>query len=115
MRRFLLLAMAASAFAADYPAGMSVQTFDGVETGLLVPPELSAEHPASLVILLHGAGDNGPNLVRALGSWDKEGYVVCAPTATEGTWDLSDLAAAKRIALQLMKEMPIDKAAFVPV
>jgi len=109
MRPFLLLAAAAAAFAGDYPAGMSVQTIEGVETGLLVPPELSPEHPASLVILLHGAGDNGPNLVRALGGWDKEGYVVCAPSATEDTWDPKDLAAAKRIALQLMKEMPIDK------
>jgi dienelactone hydrolase len=107
MRVLVLLSIAAAAFAAEYPAGRSVQKIEGVETALLVP-EMSDRQPASLVILLHGAGDNGPNLIHALAPWEKEGYVVCAPSATDGTWDTSDIAAAKRIALHLLKTLPID-------
>jgi len=107
MRGLILLLGAATALADGFPAGRSVQTIEGVETALLVP-ELSKEHPASLVILLHGAGDNGPNLINALAGWEKEGYFVCAPTATGGTWDPADIAAAKRIALLLLKTQPID-------
>lgn len=107
MRTLVLLALGAAAFAAEYPAGRSVQKIEGVETALLVP-ELSDRQQASLVILLHGAGDNGPNLINALAPWEKEGYVVCAPSATDGTWDANDLAAAKRIALHLLKALPID-------
>lgn len=104
MRCLVLLVTAAAAFAGEYPAGKSVQKIEGVETALLVPDA----SPASLVILLHGAGDNGPNLIDALAPWEKDGYVVCAPSATDGTWDTNDLAAAKRIALHLLKALPID-------
>ncbi len=107
MRCLALLALAAAAFAADYPAGKSVQTIEGVETALLVP-DASPRQPASLVILLHGAGDNGPNVINAMVSWCEEGYFVMAPTASAGTWDTSDLAAAKRVALHLLKTCPID-------
>ena len=106
MRCLVLLALAA-AVAAEYPPGKSVQTIEGVETALLVP-EMSKEKPASLVILLHGMGDSGPGLIDALRGWDKEGYLVCAPTASGGQWDPDDVAAAKRIALRLLKELPID-------
>jgi predicted esterase len=85
-----------------------VQTIEGRETALLVPAGISAERKASLVLLLHGAGDNGPNLVNVLAPWEREGYVVCAPTASGGTWDTNDLAGAKRIALHLLKTLPID-------
>jgi len=95
------------ALAADYPNGHSIQTIEGYETALLVPEAVEGK-PSSLVVLLHGAGDNGPNLIRALGAWEKEGYAVCAPSATGGTWDANDIAAAKRIALHLLKALPID-------
>jgi len=108
MRGLVLLIWAAAALADAYPEGRSVQTIEGTETALLVPEGLSAERRGSLVILLHGAGDNGPNLVNALAPWQREGYVVCAPSATEGTWDPGDLAKAKRIALHLLKTLPID-------
>jgi predicted esterase len=108
MRGFVLLVWAAAAAADGYPEGRSVQTIEGTETALLVPEGLSAERKGSLVVLLHGAGDNGPNLVNALAPWQREGYVVCAPSATEGTWDSNDVAKAKRIALHLLKTLPID-------
>jgi predicted esterase len=108
MRGLALLLLAPLAAAENYPPGKSVRTIENVETGLLVPPELSAERPASLVILLHGAGDNGPNLVNALSGWEKEGYLVCAPSASGGTWDVLDIAAAKKIALHLLKTAPLD-------
>ncbi len=107
MRALVLFALAAAASAAEYPPGRSVQQIEGVETALLVP-DLPDGKQASLVILLHGAGDNGPNLVNALAPWEKEGYLVCAPSASGGTWDTTDLAAAKRIALHLLKTLPID-------
>jgi dienelactone hydrolase len=102
----LLLVAAAIADELPYPPGKSVVTIEGAETALLVPAK--PDRGLSLVLLLHGAGDNGPNLVLALGPWADEGYVVCAPSATDGTWDTNDLAAAKRIALHLLKTMPID-------
>ncbi|MCK6460085.1 MAG: hypothetical protein L6Q95_09355 [Planctomycetes bacterium] len=108
MRGFVLLLWAAAALADGYPEGRSVQTIEGTETALLVPEGLSAERKGSLVILLHGAGDSGPNLVNALAPWQREGYVVCAPSATEGTWDTNDLGKAKRIAMHLLKTLPID-------
>jgi predicted esterase len=108
MRGLVLFCWAAAAVAEGYPEGRSVQTIEGTEAALLVPEGLSEERKGSLVILLHGAGDNGPNLVDALAPWQRVGYVVCAPSATEGTWDANDLAKAKRIALHLLKALPID-------
>jgi predicted esterase len=105
----LLWAGAALADELPYPAGRSVQQIEGTETALLIPDDLSAEKPGSFVILLHGAGDNGPNLIGALHEWMRERYVVCAPSATGGTWDTSDLAKTKRIALHLMKVLPVDR------
>jgi len=105
----LLFALPALADELPYPPGRSVQTIEGVETGLLLPAELTAERPASFVLMLHGAGDNGPNLVGALRAWPDEGYVVCAPSATDGTWDKNDLSAAKRIALHLLEKLPVDR------
>lgn len=113
MRRALLsvvLAWAGTALADElpYPTGRSVQQIEGTETALLIPDGLSPEKPGSFVILLHGAGDNGPNLIGALRAWMEQGYVVCAPSATGGTWDKGDLAVTKRIALHLMKVLPVD-------
>jgi predicted esterase len=112
MRAALIsLALLGVAFADDlpFPTGRSVQGIEGKETALLIPDDLSAENPGSLVLLLHGAGDNGPNLVGALHEWMREGYVVCAPSASDGTWDKKDLAVTKRIALHLLKVLPIDR------
>ena len=104
----LLWAGAALAEELPYPAGLSVQQIQGTETALLIPDDISAEEPGSLVILLHGAGDNGPNLIGALRHWMEQGYLVCAPSASGGTWDATDLAITKRIALHLMKVLPVD-------
>jgi predicted esterase len=109
MRGFVLLLWAAAALADGYPEGRSVHTIEGAETALLVPQGLSPERPGSLVILLHGNGDSGPGIVDALGAWEKEGYVVCAPTATGGNWDPEDLRIAKAIAIRLMKSLAIDR------
>jgi predicted esterase len=58
-------------------------------------------------VLLHGQGDTGANLANSLVEWVEEGYVVCAPSATEGNWDNNDVAAAIRIGAHLKKALPI--------
>ncbi|MHC4549071.1 MAG: hypothetical protein ACYTEZ_09855 [Planctomycetota bacterium] len=105
----LLVTGAALADDLPYPTGRSVHQIEGKETALLIPDEISADRPASFVILLHGAGDSGPNLIGALQEWMREGYVVCAPSATGQSWSTSDLATAKRIALRLMEVLPVDR------
>ncbi len=92
-----------------YPPGRSEHTLEGSRTALLVPEKLSARNPCSLVILLHGMGDNGPNLAHVLRDWPQKGYLVCAPSAAGRAWTPADLAKAKKIALHLLKVMPIDK------
>jgi len=105
----LLLGSAALADGLPYPAGRSEQDIEGSRTALLLPDDLGPEKPASLVLLLHGAGDNGPNLAHVLREWPAQGYVVCAPSATEGTWDDRDLDTVRRIAAHLLQVLPIDR------
>ena len=105
----LLLAAAVAADGPSYPAGRSEHVLEGSRTALLIPEDLSPRDPASLVLLLHGAGDNGPNLAHVLRDWPAQGYVVCAPSATDGTWDDRDLDTVRRIAAHLLEELPIDR------
>src|SRR6266704_650275 len=49
---------------------------------LVVPDQVTAEHPASLLVLLHGSGRNGLSLVE---KWkdlaNKEGIILAGPDA----------------------------------
>ena len=106
----LLLAFAASAWADDlpYPKGSSEHKLEGLDTSLLVP-EISRGEKCSMIVLLHGSGDSGQNLIRGMTRWEQAGYLVCAPTATvRRAWSTNDLKLVKKIADHLKKVMPID-------
>jgi len=103
-----LLAVAAHAQDLPYKPGRSVHTIEGLKTALVVPDEISKEKPASLVVLLHGLGDSGENLIHALASWGRDGYLICAPSCTDRAWSAADVKAVLRIAQHLRKVMPID-------
>jgi predicted esterase len=109
-----LLVLAAAALAdsttSPYPAGSSTQTIEDLETALALPATLPRDRTLSLVLLLHGNGDTGANLIRVLRDWPRDGYVVCAPSAPPKTWSPQLVAAAERIALHLIDVLPIDRA-----
>ena len=91
-----------------YPAGRSSQSLHGLTVELDLPATLSHEKPASLVVILHGAGGSATGMAGALGGWAAEGYVVCAPKSKAATWSASDIKAVLRIAATLKDTLPID-------
>ena len=104
----LLAAPPASAEDPAYPAGRSTQTIEGLQVELGLPADLSKEKPASLVVILHGAGGSAMGMAGALRDWIPDGYVVCAPKSTGQVWSDSDVKLVKRIAQHLLKVLPID-------
>ena len=107
---FVLFTAATRADDLPYPAGTSQHVLEGLKTTLILPSELSARRPASLILLLHGSGDSGANLAPALQAWVEKNYVVCAPTATEPrAWTLTDVQAVSRIGHHLLKVLPLDR------
>lgn len=91
-----------------YPLGPSSQPIDELTVELDLPRDLSAGKPASLVVVLHGAGGSATGMAGALRTWPAEGYVVCAPKSKGQIWSPSDLDSVKRIVAQLKKTLPID-------
>ena len=85
-----LLAGQAAGEDLPYPAGQSTHEIEGLETILHLPDDLAVEKPASLVIILHGAGGTATGMAGALREWPKDGYVVCAPKSVGQTWALSE-------------------------
>ncbi|MDH3590546.1 MAG: alpha/beta hydrolase [Planctomycetota bacterium] len=111
-RAILVFVLCAGPSLADefpYPPGQSIHELEGSKTALLVPEDLSAEKPASLVILLHGMGDSGPKLVPVMRGWPAKHYLVCAPSAAGRGWVPADLVKVKKIAQHLIEVMPVDK------
>lgn len=106
----LLAAGTARANDLPYPTGRSEHTLEGLKTTLLLPDDISVRNPASLIVLLHGLGDNGANLAGALASWTDLGYAVVAPSSTGQVWSRPDVEAVIRIAVHLKKTLPIDPA-----
>ena len=106
----ILLFASAPAHAQDwpYPAGRTSQSLEGLTVELDLPRELSSDKPASLVVILHGAGGSATGMAGALHGWAAQGYVVCAPKSTADTWSAPDVKAVLRIAAQLKSELPID-------
>jgi poly(3-hydroxybutyrate) depolymerase len=90
MRRLLDASLLMLALAAPAPAGAKVEkrTFlsrDKERTySLFVPPGISAEHPAALIVMLHGSGRDGKELVDL---WTdlagKEGIVLAGPDSLQ--------------------------------
>lgn len=106
----ILLLAGVPAHAEDwpYPAGRSSRSMEGLTVELDLPKELSHDEPASLVVILHGAGGSATGMAGALREWPAQGYVVCAPKSKDQTWSNSDVKAVLRIAETLKSELPID-------
>jgi len=104
----LLLAGRAPAEDPPYPAGPSSQSIEGLQVELDLPREMSAQRPASLVVILHGAGGTATGMAGSLRTWPAAGYVVCAPKSKGQVWSTTDVEAVKRIAAHLLKTLPID-------
>jgi len=115
MKRFalaLLLALAVTAVAKDeakktYPTGSTLQEFAGLKFQLLVPDDYDAGKTYSLYVVLHGMGDNGPNLAPAFRELPGRGYVVACPSARGQAWSTRDLEDVKSIVTHLMEVFPI--------
>ena len=68
------------------PLQLSGSDRDGV---LYVPPSYRPEHPAPLVLSLHGAGGSGRRGLRRLSSLaDELGLLVLSPDSRDSTWDV---------------------------
>jgi predicted esterase len=115
MGRTLLLAVALAWLAVParggdlpYPPGRSSQQIEGLRVELDLPQDLSSDKPASLVVVLHGAGGTATGMAGALRAWVPEGYVVAAPKSTGQVWSDADVASVKRIIQHLEKVLPVD-------
>lgn len=94
---------------AAYPAGRSTQQIEGLKVELGVPAGLVKDKPASLVVVLHGAGGSATGMAAAMREWVPEHYVVCAPKSSGQVWSDSDVAKVKKIIQHLLTTLPIDK------
>lgn len=107
----VLLAVSPPPAAADelpYPPGQSIQQLEGLKTVLILPDDLAAEKPASMVVILHGAGGTATGMAGGYVPWAKDNYVVCAPKAKDQTWEPDDLKRTLRICAHLKEVLPID-------
>ncbi|MCA9317422.1 MAG: hypothetical protein KDB73_18190, partial [Planctomycetes bacterium] len=93
-----------------YPPGRSSPVIEGLTVELDLPRELSKDKPASMVVILHGAGGTATGMAGSLREWTGLGYVICAPKSTDQTWSAPDIQAVKRIAEHMKSVLPIDPA-----
>lgn len=72
------------------PAGLQPLKLEGGRDGLVyVPAGVSAERPAPLMLLLHGAGGSARHTVALLrGLADKSGMILLVPDSRGTTWDV---------------------------
>lgn len=104
-----LAARGACAEEPAFPAGPSAHKLEGLDTSLHVPDGFGADKPGSMIVLLHGSGDSGANLIRGMTHWVQAGYLVCAPTATvRQSWSANDIKLVLKIAAHVKKVMPVD-------
>ena len=89
----------------------------GADALLYVPPGIRSTTPASLVLLLHGAGataQHGLNLL--IGQADDAGLVLLAPSSQAETWDIllggygPDVARIDRALQQVFERVAVDPA-----
>jgi predicted esterase len=116
MRRItviLMLLLLAPAFGDEekktYPKGSTLQEYSGLKMQLIVPEDYDPEKSYSLFVVLHGMGDNGPNLAPAFLNLAKDGYIVVAPSARGQAWSKQDLDDVKAIVKHLLDVFPIRK------
>lgn len=56
---------------------------------LYVPDSISPDRPAPFILLLHGAGGRGENMIRRFrDEADKRGIILLAPDSADRTWDV---------------------------
>ncbi len=96
--------------ALPFPEGRSTQQLEGLTVEVGLPKGLSKAKPASLVVVLHGAGGSATGMAAALREWIPDGYVVCAPKSSGQVWSDSDVGRVKKIMQHLLKVLPIDAA-----
>ncbi|MDP3740445.1 MAG: PHB depolymerase family esterase [Hyphomonadaceae bacterium] len=61
----------------------------GTSAELYVPESIGADRPAPLLILLHGAGGRGDNMIRRFrDEADRRGVILLAPDSAGRTWDV---------------------------
>lgn len=72
------------------PQGLHQLKLDGKRDGLLyVPARYSAEYPAPLALMLHGAGGSAQHGISLLQHFaDKTGMLLLAPDSRQQTWDV---------------------------
>lgn len=104
----LLLARPDAGADAPYGPGRSSVPIGGLQVELDVPRELTPDKPASLVVILHGAGGSATGMAGALGGWARDGYVVCAPKSAGRVWEPPDLEKLPAIIEHLLEKLPID-------
>ncbi|MCP5065274.1 MAG: hypothetical protein GY946_01800 [bacterium] len=108
---FLLALLPCGPAEAEEPAyapGRSSHEIEGLQVELHLPADLDAAKPASLIVILHGAGGSATGMAGSLRSWVSLGYVICAPKSTGDVWSGGDVEAVKRIAAHLKEKLPID-------
>jgi predicted esterase len=105
----LLAAALATADKLPYDDGLRHNVkLEGLDVAMLVPDDYGKQGPGSMVVLLHGSGDSGGNLIRGFNHWMEAGYLVCAPTATvRRAWSAADVQAVIRIGKHLLDAMPV--------
>src|SRR6185295_17264118 len=56
---------------------------------LYVPDSLALDRPAPFILLLHGAGGKGENMIRRFREEaDRRGIILLAPDSADRTWDV---------------------------
>ncbi|HEU4699128.1 MAG TPA: PHB depolymerase family esterase [Gemmatimonadales bacterium] len=100
------------------PTGSRPLGLERVRDGLLhVPPGYDAALPAPLVVMLHGAGGDAPNVLGALaGLADRHGLLLLLPDSRGPTWDViaggwgPDVAFLDRALSAVFEEYAVDPA-----
>jgi predicted esterase len=100
------------------PVGTRPIGAGAVRDGLLhIPRSLSADCPAPLLVMLHGARGSAARVLPIVaGAAEAHGVVVLAPDSRDGTWDVirddfgEDVAFLDRALARTFRTCPIDPA-----
>lgn len=81
--------LSAHATATDKPASPGLHTFRaGANATLYIPPGLTTGQAAPFLLLLHGGGQKGGDMIRRFRDQaDQRGIVLLAPDSAGATWD----------------------------
>jgi phospholipase/carboxylesterase len=113
-----LLARPAQPYGEALPTGLHPLDLDSKRDGLLyVPANYRPDHPAPLVLMLHGAGSTASNgLVPLLLLADAYGLLLLAPDSRQQTWDVivsgygPDVAFIEQALVRVFHHCAVDPA-----